>query len=117
MRTNCFNRSVFSIAAPKTAARIAGPLPAEKTPLRLGGTPTQSFSVARTVASPAPAGKPSSHNRNPLANCFENRDVIAGGNQRLHHDARVLGVVGNHATTRQQARSNIRPEHPPGTAA
>ena len=64
------DRSSFrsSTAAPRTALRIAGPLPAENTPLFFGEKPHQSLTIARAVALPTPAGKPSSHQRKRRAN-------------------------------------------------
>jgi len=58
--------------APSTAARIAGPLPAEKTPLAAGGTPHHSLTAARSVARQVPAGRPSNHHRSPRAKCRTN---------------------------------------------
>ena len=43
-----------------TGARIAGPFPAENTPLRWGEKPSHSFKVERKVAEPAPPGMPTS---------------------------------------------------------
>jgi len=47
--------SMSSTAAPMIAARIAGPLPAEKTPLCFGLNPRQSFMQARNIVRPTPA--------------------------------------------------------------
>ena len=52
---------------PRTAARMAGPLPAENTPLRSGENPIHSLMIDRSVAIPIPAGNPSNHRRNPQA--------------------------------------------------
>src|SRR5439155_25658375 len=45
------------------ALRIAGPLPAECTPLRVGGNPSHNLRMARSVAKPIPGGIPSSQSR------------------------------------------------------
>jgi hypothetical protein len=52
------------MAAPNIGLRMAGPLPAEKTPLFAGDTPRQSLKHARSVAKPVPAGKLTSQSRN-----------------------------------------------------
>jgi len=41
---------VSARAAPRIGARIAAPLPAEKTPLRSGENPSHSLRIARKVA-------------------------------------------------------------------
>jgi len=48
---------------PRSGLRIAGPLPAENTPLRVGAQPSQSFTTARRVANPTPAGRSASQTR------------------------------------------------------
>ena len=47
----------------ESALRMAGPLPAEKTPLWDGENPSHSLRMARSVAKPMPAGIQSSHQR------------------------------------------------------
>jgi hypothetical protein len=59
-------------ATPISALRMAGPLPAENTPLREGGQPSQSLRMARNVAKPMPAGRASNHQRSECARCFSN---------------------------------------------
>jgi hypothetical protein len=49
---------------PMIAARMAGPLPAEKTPLLSGENPSHNLTIARKVANPIPAGSPRSQKRN-----------------------------------------------------
>ena len=56
-------------------ARMAGPLPAENTPLFPGGDPNHSFKMERRVAKPIPAGKPRSQKRNRRDNSLANRSA------------------------------------------
>ena len=51
---------------------MAGPLPAEKTPLRWLGNPSHSLRTALNVANPMPAGRPSNQNRKRHARLFAN---------------------------------------------
>ena len=57
---------------PITGARISGPLPAENTPLVAGLKPSQSYTNARAVANPMPAGTEASHQRNRHARAEAN---------------------------------------------
>ena len=62
--TNASRRSGESAKnAPIGAARIAGPLPAERTPLLAGEKPSQRRTIERSVPSPIPAGKDRNHQR------------------------------------------------------
>jgi len=73
--TSGASAAVSVMAAPRTAARIAGPLPAEKTPLRRGENPRHSFRIARSVARPSPAGIHSSQPRRLHASCVRKRST------------------------------------------
>lgn len=63
---------------PAAATRIAGPLPAENTPLRSGDTPNHNLTIDFNVAIPIPAGSPNSHQRKLPANSFRNAATSRG---------------------------------------
>ncbi len=68
-RTNSDNASgVAARQTPKIGARIAGPFPADLTPLRLAGNPIHNLRMALSVPMPMPAGNPNSHQRSRQAN-------------------------------------------------
>ena len=58
------------------AARIADPLPADRTPLLVGGNPIHNLSIALSVAKPIPAGKPSSQQRSRQARDLRKRSTF-----------------------------------------
>jgi hypothetical protein len=66
---------ISSIAAPRIAARIAGPLPAENTPAFSGDAPSHSLAPLRAVALPTPAGKDRIHHRSRIAKRPRNRST------------------------------------------
>ena len=51
----------FGHSVPRIGERIAGPFPAENTPLRSGETPNQSLAPERSVARPTPGGSVAIH--------------------------------------------------------
>ena len=63
---------------PMIPARIAGPFPAERTPLRSGGHPNHDLTSDRAVANPTPAGRRSNHQRSRRASDFANADASSG---------------------------------------
>ena len=65
---------------PRTAARIAGPLPAERTPARAGGTPTHSLPHALSVAIPMPGGPARNQRRSPDASRRRNASTSPPAN-------------------------------------
>ena len=81
---------------------MAGPLPAEKMPLRRGGKPSHSFIDASRVARPARRQAEQPPAQPPRQAADEAAHVAAGDQQRLTDHAGVFGVVGGHAATEEK---------------
>jgi hypothetical protein len=71
---------------------MTGPLPADQTPLRADGHPSQSFTTARRVARPVPAGKPRSQKRNRQARNRAKASTSSGARSRAWPVMQVCSV-------------------------
>jgi hypothetical protein len=112
------------MAAPSTAARIAGPFPADATPLADREKPIASFRPARAVAMPAPAGTIISQRTSSFPNSRARQSSLSARNSACKpctnvrcHPKSSRGERPDDADPAPPAIVGLVPEQAPHTAA